>query len=93
MNCKKSYRKQILEAKNLAFQNDIDQADNKCQAAWNVISGKNAPNRTREVPLDPKLLNNYFLDLIVQTHLNLTCYLTYFHCKFFLEGNNRFGSI
>lgn len=64
LNIRLEYFLKILKAKKLACQNYIDRSANKCRTAWNVISGENTPNQTCAVPLDLKLLNNFFLDSV-----------------------------
>lgn len=71
LTCKRSYRKNLTLAKKQACENFIEAAPNKCKAAWDIISQEHSPTNTHDVPLNPELINNYFLNSVTDISNNI----------------------
>lgn len=61
---KSQYRIKLRNEKKIACENFINNSNNKCKAAWDIISNENMPSRTIPTDLNPENLNNYFIDSV-----------------------------
>jgi len=65
---KKLYNKEILKAKRSAYEKFIKNSNNKCKAAWTVVSKEsgltNKNINSNDSSLKADIINNYFLDSV-----------------------------
>lgn len=67
---KRKYRCNLIEAKKQAYENFIESAPNRCKAAWDVIKREES-NNTNEVILNPEVINNFFLNSVLNISNNI----------------------
>lgn len=63
---KKVYRTNLNKAKKSAYENYIQNSNNKCKAAWEIIAHENTSINKNEIPvnLDSETINNYFINSV-----------------------------
>lgn len=67
--CKKNYRIHLIAAKKTACENYINKAQNKCKAAWEIITHEHSPTCTKDALLDPEVFNRHFINSVEElTH-------------------------
>uniref|UniRef100_A0A1B6IZR3 Endonuclease/exonuclease/phosphatase domain-containing protein n=1 Tax=Homalodisca liturata TaxID=320908 RepID=A0A1B6IZR3_9HEMI len=66
LGCKRNYRSELKRAKRQACESYIEAAPNKCKAAWEIIKQENSSGNSQAVTLDPKRINDFFLNSVHQ---------------------------
>lgn len=72
LHFKTQYKKKLNLAKRKTYEEYIDSADNKCKAAWEVISSETlSKSHLNNIKIKPEIFNNFFINSVSEIQDNI----------------------